>query len=228
MENSSLQLWGDAISTSVSSVLIRLANFLPDLIGAIIILIAGWLIALLLEQIVDRVLRALNIQRLFERARLEDLIRKTGSQRDTVGLLAGLVKWIVYIATFLSAANILHLEGISNFLNQILGYMPNVVVAAGIILVAGVLAQFMSEVVRGAVSAANLGYASFLAGVTRWSIWTFAILTALYQLKVAPDIIKTIVTGVVAALSLGLALAFGLGGQKTAADVLEKVRKDFE
>ncbi len=228
MYNTNFQDWSEAVSASTNNVLARLANFLPSLIGAVVVLIVFWLIAILLELLVDRVLRAINIQRLFERARIEELVQKTGSKRDTVGLLAGLVKWIVYLAGFLAAANILHLEGVSDFLDRALAYTPNVVAAVAIVLVGGTLAQFLSEVVRGAVSAANLGYASFLAGMTRWAIWIFAILTALFQLEVASGIIQTLFTGLVAALAIAIGLSFGLGGQKAAADVLEKVRKDFQ
>lgn len=228
MYDTSFQGWSTAVSNSINNVTVRLANFVPNLVGAVIILIVGWLIALLLEQVVDRVLRMLSLQRLFERARLEELVRKAGSSRDTIGLLAGLVKWIVYLATFLAAADVLQLEGVTDFLNQALAYTPSVIAAVGIILIGGILAQFLAEVVRGAVSAANLGYAGFLAGLTRWAIWIFAILTALFQLGVASAIIQTLFTGLVAALAIAIGLAFGLGGQKTAADLLEKIRKDFE
>lgn len=228
MYETNLRSWSDAVTASINNVLARLASFLPDLIGAILILIIGWLIALLLEQVVERVLRMLNVQRLFERARIEDLVKRAGSQRDTTGLLAGLVKWIAYIATFLAAADVLGLETVSEFLNKILAYMPDVVAAVAIILVGGILAQFMSEVVRGTVSAANLGYSAFLSGVTRWTIWVFAIFTALIQLGVGASIINTLVMGIVGALAIATGLAFGLGGQKSAADLLEKVRKDLE
>lgn len=228
MESSNWQVWSDAIQTSINSVLLQLASFLPNLIVAIILLIIGWLLAILIERIVDRVLRMINVQRLFERARVEEVVKKTGTQRDTVGLIAGLFKWIVYIATFLTAASILELHAVSDFLNKVLEYTPNVIAAVAIILVGGILAQFLAEVVRGAVSAANLGYASFLAGVTRWALWIFAILTALFQLGVAAPIIQTLFTGLVAAFSIAIGLAFGLGGKETAADVLAKVRKDFQ
>ncbi len=228
MYDTNLRTWSDAITDSFNDVLVRLANFIPNMVAAVIVLIVGWLIGLLLEQVVDRLLRVLNIQRLFERARLEDLVKKTGSRRDTVGLLAGLFKWIVYIASFVAAAQILQLGGVTDFLNQILAYTPKVVAAVAIILIGGILAQFLAEVVRGAVSAANLGFGAFVSGVTRWSIWVFAILAALFQLGVASAIIQTLVQGLVAALALAAGLAFGLGGQKTAADVLEKVRRDLE
>ncbi len=228
MYETNLQSWSDAITLSLNNILVRLVNFLPKLAGAVIILIIFWLIALLLEQIVDRVLRAINIQRLFERARLEDLVRRTGSQKDTIGLLAGLVKWITYLIGFLAAATVLQLDQVADFLNRALAYMPDVVAAVAIVLIGGILAQFLAEVVRGAVSAASLSYAAFLGGMTRWAIWIFAIMAALFQLGVAAGMIQTLFTGLVAAFSIALGLAFGLGGQKTAADVLEKVRKDFE
>lgn len=228
MNDTNLQNWSSAITDSVNDVLDRLANFVPNLVGAIIILIIGWIIAILLEQLVDRVLRVINVQRLFERARVEELVRRTGSKRDTVGLLAGLFKWIVYLVAFMAAADALNLDAVTDFLNQILAYTPKVVASVAILLVGGILAQFMAEVVRGAVSAASLGYAGFLSGLTRWSIWIFAILAALYQLGVASNIIQTLVTGLVGAVALAVGLSFGLGGQKTAADLLEKIRRDFE
>jgi small-conductance mechanosensitive channel len=227
-ESTNLEVWGQAIETSFSDILVRLANFIPDLVGAALLLIVGWLLALLVENVIDRLLRVLNIPRLFERARVEDLVKRTGTTRDTVGLISGLFKWIVMVVFFIAAANALGLDAVSVFLNSILGYMPNVIAAIAIILVGGILAQFMAEVVRGTVSAANLGYASFLASVTRWTIWIFAILTALFQLNVAAGIIENIITGLVAAFALAIGLSFGLGGQKAAAEFLEKVRKDLQ
>lgn len=228
MYDTNFDSWSDAVTTSANSVFVRLSNFLPKLAGAVIILIIGWIVALVVEQVVERVLRMINVPRLFERARVEELVKKTGSRRDTVGLIAGLAKWIIYLITFLAAADALELEGITDFLNRVLAYTPNVIAAGAIVLIGGILAQFLSEVVRGAVSAANLGYAGFLGGVTRWAIWIFAILTALFQLGVASAIIQTLFTGLVAALAIAIGLSFGLGGQKTAADILEKVRRDFE
>lgn len=217
-----------AVSAAVDNVVSAMVGIFPALIVAVVLLIIGWLLGWLLEQVVDRFLRLISIQRLFERARLEELVQKTGSKRDTVALLAGLAKWITYIVFFLAAANTLGLDAISDFLTQILNYTPNVIAAVAIILIGGILAQFLAEIVRGAVSAANLGYAGFLSGLTRWSIWIFAILTALFQLGVASAIIQTLFTGLVAAIALAVGLSFGLGGQKTAADVLEKIRRDFE
>ncbi len=228
MEETNWENWSDAVSASFSDIIDRLINFIPSLVGAVILLIIGWLVGMLLEQVVDRVLRAISAQKLFERARIENLVQKTGSNRDTTGLIAGLIKWITYIVFFMAAAQVLQLEAISDFLSQILAYMPNVIAAVGIALIGGVLAQFLAEVVRGAVSAASLGYAGFLSSVTRWAIWVFAVLAALSQLGVATGIINTVITGLVAALAIAVGLAFGLGGQKNAAEFLDKVKKDLQ
>ncbi len=228
MDGTNWENWSDAISVSFSDILDRLGNFIPTLVGAVVLLIIGWLVGVLLEQVVDRLLRAISAQKLFDGSRIESLVQKTGSARDTSGLLAGLIKWITYVVFFMAAAQVLHLDSISDFLSQILSYMPNVIAAVSIILIGGILAQFLSEVVRGAVSAASLGYAGFLASMTRWALWIFAILAGLAQLGVATGIINTVITGLVAALAISVGLAFGLGGQKNAAEFLDKVKKDLQ
>jgi len=105
--------------------------------------------------------------------------------------------------------------------------LPNVVVAVLMLIAAGLVADAMKKVVLSSAMTAGIASAGFLATVTKWVIWIFAILLAFSQLGIAAGFIQTVFTGLVVALSLGLGLAFGLGGQEAASKVIDKVSKEM-
>lgn len=215
----------DAIVASWQEVIDRLINFIPNLVGAIVILIIGWIIGVLLDRLFDRILRSVGLQDLFESIKVEDLVKRTKIEMDTTALFGRLAKWVVLVVAFLAAAEVLGLESVAGFFNIILAYVPNVIVAVAILIIAAVLASFLSEVVKGSIRAGNLGYASLLGEVVRWAIWVFAILVALNQLGVATTLIQTLFTGFVAMVAIAGGLAFGLGGQEQAKNLIEQIRE---
>jgi small-conductance mechanosensitive channel len=215
----------DAISVAWEDVIQRIIGFIPEIVAAIVILIVGWIIAILLDRLVDRVLRSVGLQDLFDKIRLENVIKRSGVGFDTTALLGRLLKWVVLLIAFLAATDVLGLDQVAIFFNQILAYVPNVVVSVAVLIMAAVLASFLANVVKGGLQAGSLGYASFLGEVVRWAIWIFAILIVLYQLGIAAPLIATIFTGVVALFAIAGGLAFGLGGQDQAREVLENLRE---
>jgi len=219
------QSFQDAIALSWNDVINRVIGFIPELVAAVVILIVGWAVGILMDRLFDRVLRSVGLQDLFDRIRLEELIKKSGVSLDTTALIGRLVKWVVLLIAFLAAADVLGLNQVADFFNQILAYVPNVAVAAAILVIASILAGFLAEVVKGSLRAGRLGYANFLGEVVRWAIWIFAVLVALYQLGVAAPLIATIFTGLVAMMAIAGGLAFGLGGQDQAREVLESLRE---
>jgi small-conductance mechanosensitive channel len=223
-----LNQWKDALSNSSSNVLDRIVNFLPSLLGAVLVLVIGWLLAILLEKLLNRVFKLIGLQKLFELVKIEAVVKKARFGLDSVGIISALVKWIILIITFLTAADVLGLHQVADFFAMILGYVPNVIAAAAIILIGAVLAHFLSDVVRGSTEAGGLAYSSFLAKLTSVAIWIFAILAALVQLGIAHELIRTLFTGFVALLAIAGGLAFGLGGQDTAKDLISKVSADLQ
>ena len=142
--------------------------------------------------------------------------------------LGGLVKWFVIIIFLVASFDVLGLTQVNIFLQEVvLLYLPQVIVAVLILLVAAVIAEVMQNIVVGAAKAAHLRSASFFGKVTKWSIWVFAILAAINQLGVATAFVQTFFTGVVVAVSLALGLAFGLGGQDAAARYIEEIRGEI-
>lgn len=220
--------WTTATKDSWINVWDRFINFLPNLVGAIIILVIGWIIGMVLSMVVDRLFRVIGLQTLFEKAKVEDVLKKANSEQDATSLLASVVKWIVYLVAFIAAANVLQLTEIATFLNNILAYIPSVIAAGAILLIGLILANFLATVVKGSLHASGLGLADAVSTGIRYSIIVFTFLAALAQLGIAETMIQTLFVGIVALIAIAGGLAFGLGGQGVAKDWLEHVRKQLK
>ena len=128
----------------------------------------------------------------------------------------------------MASFDVLGLNQVNDFLQQVvLLYLPQVIVAVLILLVTALIADAMQSLVVGSAKAAEVKSANFLGSVTKWSIWVFAILMALFQLGVAAPFLQTLFTGFIVALALALGLSFGLGGKDTAKRILEKMEDSF-
>jgi len=206
----------------------KFINFLPNLIGAVIILIIGWLVGMLVAVLLDRLFRIIGLQTLFEKAKLEDLLKKSDVTKDSTALLASVSKWIIYVVAFIAAANILQLTSIADFLDRILNYLPQVIAAGAILLIGLILANFLGFVIKGALRSSGLGLADTISVVTRYAIIIFAFLAAIAQLGIAQTMLNTLFIGLVAFLAIAGGLSFGLGGQSTAKEWLENFKKQLK
>jgi hypothetical protein len=220
--------WTSAVNDSWINIWDRFINFLPNLIGAAIILVIGWIIGILVALVIDRLFRVIGLQTLFDKAKVEDVLKKSGTDKDATSMLAAVVKWIVFLVAFIAAANVLNLPEVANFLDKILAYVPSVVAAGAILIIGLILANFLGVVMKASLSASDLGAADTVSLVTRYAIIIFAFLAALAQLGIASSMIQTLFLGVVAFLAIAGGLAFGLGGQGVAKDWLEHIRKQLK
>lgn len=222
-----LNTWGTAVLTPLQDIWYRFLIFLPNLIGALLILIIGWIIAAGLDRLVTQILKQIKLDAALNKVGVRNFFRKAGVDFETSDFIGGLVRWTILLVAFLAAADIMGLAKITDFLNQILSYVPNIFVAIAILLVGMLAANFFAHVVRGAVGIAKIRYANFLATITKWVIWIFTVLVALNQLGVASMIINYLMLAVFFMIALAGGLAFGLGGQKAASEALEDIRKDM-
>jgi hypothetical protein len=216
-----VQNWGDAVLVSVTTALQNLLGFLPALIGAIIVLILGWIIAGLLAGLVERVLKTVGFERAAESTGISSFIRQAGSGWTASKIVAEIVKWFIRLVAIQAAASILGLTQISASINAVLLWLPNLVVALVIVVVAALLANFVAGIVRGAASEMGFGSPNLMAAVARYAIIAFAVVAAISQLGIAPTVINTLLIGTVGAVALALGLAFGLGGRDVAARITE-------
>ena len=216
VRNSLLTLWGGV------------ALFLPLLIAAIVVFLVGWLIAELLGKLAYHVVKVLHVDNALSKVGLRQAWEKSGFKLDTPMLFYELVKWFFVAVSLMAATNILGLGQVSEFLRTVVFYLPNVIVAAVILLIGILVAKFLEGLVKASVKAAGLMSANFLGALTKWAVFTFSLLIALAQLKVADDIIKIVITGLIAAGALAMGLAFGLGGVKHAEQMIGDLRRRIE
>jgi hypothetical protein len=212
---------GETIWYSLTQALMRFISFLPALIGAIIVLLIGWFISGFLANLIEKALRAIGLERAVERSGIGDFIRRSGTRMTVSGVIAGLIKWFIRLIFIQAAANILGMPQVTEIINRIILFIPNVVVAMAIIVIGSLIARFLAGLVRGSVSEMGVGNPDLLANLTQYAIIGFAVIAAIDQLHVADRIVNTLFTGLVAAIAIALGLAFGLGGRDVAAEIAQ-------
>ena len=223
-----VQTWGDVLNQSLQELWGGVLMFVPKFVIALIIFIIGWVIAVALGKIVEQIVKALKVDLALKSLGVEEPLDRAGMKLDAGAFLGGLVRWFVILVFVLAAIDVFGLTQVTEFLRGVvLVYIPQVIVAALILVAAALLADVANRVVQGSAKAAHLPSAGLLGGMAKWAIWVFAILTALYQLGIAGPLIQTIFTGFVAMVVIAGGLAFGLGGKDAAARYLEKLKQDI-
>jgi hypothetical protein len=220
--------WGDVLSASLKNIWLGIAGFIPTLLAAIVIAAVGWIIGAIFFKLVSNLVKLAKIDVALKAAGFDKIVEKAGMRLDSGYFLGKLVEWFFIIVFLVAALDVLGLKQVTTFLSDVvLGYLPQVIVAVLIVLVAAIVASAMQKVVVGAAKATNMKSANLAGTVTKWAIWIFAILAAIMQLGIAVSFINTLFTGVVIALSLAVGLAFGLGGQDAAAKYIDKIKGDI-
>jgi small-conductance mechanosensitive channel len=223
-----LNTWGQVLTLSFQNLWIGIVSFVPNLVIAIIIVILGWLIGALFGRAIWQVFRSLKVDEALRRAGFESFLRRGGINLDSGAFIGGLVKWFVIIVFLMAAFDVLGLAQVNLFLREVVvAFIPRVLVAALVLLVAGVLGDVVERVVVTAAKTADIRSAHFAGSIAKWAIWIFAILVALSQIGIATAFSQTIFTGIVIAVSLALGLSFGLGGQEAAGRFIERLRGDM-
>jgi hypothetical protein len=212
--------WGQALTASLTGALALFFGAIPRLLGFVVIIIVGWLIASLIEKAIVALLRAVNFNRLAERSGFADFVQKSGTRADASGLIGGIGKWFVRLIVLVVAFDALGLPAVSDVLRQLLLWLPNLVVALVVLVIGGIAASALSRIVRGAASEGGLGNPDFLARVASVAVWAFAAVVAVNQIGVATTLVNTLFAATIGAVALALGLAFGLGGRDTAGEIV--------
>lgn len=208
-----LDLWGGVL------------GFIPQLVGALVVFIIGWFIASIVGKVVADVLKRLQFNQLFAREGLKKALEKAELKVDPSEFIGGIFMWAFMIVFLLAAVDILGFNQLGIFLQKVLAYLPNVLIASLIFVVAVIIAEIVGKILHATVEGAQMGSGHIVALIVKWSIWIFTIIAILLQLGVAPFLLQTLFTGLVALIVIAGGIAFGLGGKDVAAEILQDLKR---
>ncbi|QIN81449.1 hypothetical protein GBA63_01510 [Rubrobacter tropicus] len=204
-----------SVTQSLSQGLNAFFAFIPQLIGAIIILIIGYVVAKILQAVVSRVLKSIGFDGWMERSGIKQYFDRADTRQTPATILGKLVFWFVFIIAITMATDALGIQQVSAVFSQLIAYIPNIIAAVLILVLAGLLAQFVAGLVRGATGIDVLGT------VAQAAIMVYAIFAALTQLGIAVQLTAPTFLIVLGAVALAAAIAFGWGARNVAQDIVE-------
>lgn len=215
----------DVLGQALVDTGMTLIAFLPNVLIAIVLFALGWAFGLILDRAVVHLVSALRIDNALHRAGFDKLSERAGVRISLASFLGAVVKWFVVIAFTVASAEILGLTQVTQLLRDILMYIPQVIIAAIILVIAMLLGDFVARLIDHSTRSMGMK-GSFPAQVAKWSIIIVGgIFPALTQLRIAQGLVEVLFTGIVFALSLALGLAYGLGGRDAAARSIEKMKE---
>jgi hypothetical protein len=214
---------GDAMLASFTGAMAMFVAAIPKIVAFALILVIGWFLATLIQKVVAGVLRTVHFNNLARRSGFADFVQRMGMETDAAGFIGNVVKWFVRLIAMVVAFDALGLPAVSDVLRQLLLWLPNLVVALVVLVIGGLAANALSNVVRASTAKAGFSNPGAIAKVASVAVWAFAIVVAVNQLGIAETLVNTLFMAVVGALALALGLAFGLGGRDTAAEIVRGV-----
>jgi len=209
----------------VREMLTRIMAYLPVLLGALVILIVGWLVAKSIRRLVDWLLKVTRFDVLADKTGISEVLRKGDLEISAREVISGLVYWLIILMVLVMTVDALGLPKSSDVLAGLFAYVPKVIAALLVLVVAMFLASFVSGIVQTAAGNANLPRPEIFAGISRWAIIIFAVTISLGELGIGTLLVTTTFNIILGGVCLALALAFGLGGKDAAARYLEELRK---
>ncbi len=219
--------WGDVFNASLQDLWWGIVQFAPKFIIAVVFFVVGWVLGNLIAKALEQVFSALKIDSLFKSIGAAEFFRRAGMSLNTGYFIGQVAKWFVIIVFLLPSLNLVGLNDIASFLQySVLGFLPRVIVAAFILIIATVVSEALSRTVVASAKSMSLSSANMLGAVAKYAVWVFAFIIALGQLGVAEYYMSVLFTGIIAMLALGGALAFGLGGRDAAARFIGKLGEE--
>lgn len=212
----------EIIRDSLTSFVTGIGNFLPNILAALVILVVGWIIAKVIKAAVARGLVLIKFPSLTEKGGIDGFLKTGGVRQSPTDLIAVLGYWLVMLMVLVTAVNALELDVASQLLNQILLYIPNIIVAVIVVAVGLYGANFIAALVQTAAANAGIEEAPLVAGLSRYALVVFTFAIALEQLRIGREIVTNGFLILFGAASLAAALAVGLGGREVVARYLNK------
>ncbi|MEB3223841.1 MAG: mechanosensitive ion channel domain-containing protein [Candidatus Sericytochromatia bacterium] len=215
-----VQEWGAATWGATTAGVFGWLGFMPNVLGAVLVLLVGWGVGVALSTLTERGLEALRFDRALRQTGIHAAIARAGVALEPSDLVAALVRWTVWLVAFMAAADTLRLPQVSAGIASLIAYVPNVVAAIALLTFGLLFATVAERLVRGATAGLLAGTGDVAADVAYWVVAGFAVLAAIGQLNIAPALVQTLYTAIIAAVALAAAIAFGFGLRGQARDVV--------
>jgi hypothetical protein len=212
-----------ALLTGLAAGLATLISAIPSILGAALILLLGWIITGALAGALGKALRALRINTAADRAGVTRVLQRAQVRADAAGVIAGVVKWYLRLIVILMAADAVKLTAVSTIVNQVLAFVPNLLVAVLILAVFSWLASLARNLVSAALEP-TMPNAKAIGVLAYGATFGFGVIAAATQIGVATTLLNILFVGIVGALALAFGLAFGLGGRDEAARIWRDMR----
>ena len=211
-----------AFALAMYEVFSTILAFLPQLLAAFVLVIFGRFCGQWARWLVIRLVRAMGLDKILKGSPIDKILEKAEITKKIEDFVGDGVKWLVILIFFISAINVLGLTTVSNFLSNVLSYLPQVFAAILILVVGIMVAGFVESLVKGGLRQISLSTARLLAKMSSYIIMVFTVLAALAQLGIAENLINILFVGFVAMLALGFGLAFGLGAKDLVSKILDE------
>ena len=215
----------DALMGALGTTMESIGVFVPKLLGALFIWIIGGFIAKAIRWEAEKILKTVKFNDVADKIGLSEKLKAGGVKSSASGLLTKMVYWMIMFIVYMLAFNALGLEVVSDLLTSVVQFIPKIIIACILLIVGMFLADFVKDMVKATLKSGSFDNPNLVANIAYYAVMFVAVSMAINTVGIGGDIINTIVTAVFGALSLGLAIAFGLGGRDAAARTINKISK---
>jgi hypothetical protein len=213
----------DVFLASLTSFWTQLAAYIPQLIGGLILLFVGWIVARLARSGVVQLLKIVHFDVLAEKSGVEAFLKQGSLEVSLAGMLASLVYWILILVVFVTVSNSLGLHMVADLFNKVVLYIPNVIVAILVLVFGSLLARFINRLIFAYFNNIGIEGALTLSTISEYAVLIFVLFVALEQLQIGTQLLTAAFQIGFGAIGLALAISFGLGGKEWAAGVIQKL-----
>ncbi len=220
--------WGDVFNSSLQELWWGFIQFAPKLIIAIVLFIIGWIVSSIVAKAFEQFVGMLKVDRLLSSAGADGAFRKAGITLNSGYFIGQVMRWFVLLVFLLPSLSLVGLDSIGFFIKEdVLGFLPRVIIAAFILIVATIVAEAISKAIMVGSKSIGVTSANMLASIAKYAVWIFAFIIALGQLGVASAYMQILFTGLVAMLAIAGGLAFGLGAKDSAGRFVSKLGNEM-
>lgn len=223
----SVESWSQALAGSFQGLASGIIAYVPNIVIAIILFVIGWVVGDAVGLWIAKIVRVIKIDKVLEKLDLHVLLQRAGYRLDSGLFLGTLIKWFVILGFLVAALDVLQLQQINIFLTEVLVYIPRVIIATLILIIAAIVADVLQKIVVASAKAAAVSSAELFGGITKWLIWIFAFVMALEQLGLVGPFLQIFMTGIVATITIAVGLSFGLGGKDAAQNFINRLRGEI-